>query len=202
MKAQEIAADSLLTSHQVGHLLQVNPSSINKWVKDGRIRAFRTPGGHRRIRASDLVQFLQEHDMPVPRSLRGATRRRLLVVDDDPRQLTAITRMFKPYQATIDLMVVDNGIDALVQIGRFQPHLAILDVFMPEVDGIEVLKRLKANPETKEVDIIVASGQLTPEIEKKALESGAKLCMHKPLDIGRVLEQLDIEVREPLSAAP
>ena len=61
--------DKLLTSHQVGELLQVNPSSINKWVNDGRIQAFRTPGGHRRIRVADLVAFLEKHKMPVPRTL-------------------------------------------------------------------------------------------------------------------------------------
>ncbi len=202
MKAQTIAADSLLTSHQVGSLLQVNPSSINKWVKDGRIRAFRTPGGHRRIRAADLVVFLREHEMPVPRSLQSATRRRLLVVDDDPRQLASLARLFKPYQNFVDLLVVDNGIDGLVQLGRFQPQLAILDIFMPQVDGLEVLKRLKANAETQKIDIIIASGQLTPELEAKALAAGARLCMHKPIDIARVLTELGIELEERYAAAP
>ena len=55
MTEQKIDADRLLTSHEVGALLQVNPSSINKWVNEGRLAAFRTPGGHRRIRAGDLV---------------------------------------------------------------------------------------------------------------------------------------------------
>ena len=54
MTKPDILPDSLLTSYQVGALLQVNPSSINKWVKDGRIPAFRTPGGHRRIRRLDV----------------------------------------------------------------------------------------------------------------------------------------------------
>ena len=84
VKAENIAPESLLTSYQVGSLLQVNPSSVNKWVKDGRIPAFRTPGGHRRIRAADLVLFLQEHSMPVPKILNNAAKKRLLIVDDDP----------------------------------------------------------------------------------------------------------------------
>src|SRR6478735_6141277 len=95
MKAEQLVPDSLLTSYQVGALLQVNPSSINKWVKDGRIRAFRTPGGHRRIRAGDLVAFLNEHKMPIPTSLTQASRRRLLIVDDDARQLESLQRTLK-----------------------------------------------------------------------------------------------------------
>src|ERR1041384_3525255 len=89
-KAQEIRADSLLTSYQVGALLQVNPSSVNKWIKDGRIEAFRTPGGHRRIRAADLVAFLRPHNMPVPGSLAAASKRRLLVVLNDEAQCAVL----------------------------------------------------------------------------------------------------------------
>jgi excisionase family DNA binding protein len=71
MIEQKIHADRLLTSHEVGDLLQVNPSSVKKWVNEGRIAAFRTPGGHRRIRVADLVEFLNRHAMPIPRPLAG-----------------------------------------------------------------------------------------------------------------------------------
>jgi excisionase family DNA binding protein len=70
MKA--ITTDTTLTSHEAAALLQVNPSSIVKWIKDGRLHAYRTPGGHRRIRAADLVTFLIKHQMPVPRELEPA----------------------------------------------------------------------------------------------------------------------------------
>lgn len=70
MKA--ITPDTTLTSHKAGALLQVDPSSINKWIKEGRIAAYRTPGGHRRIRAGDLVGFLIKHQMPIPRELEPA----------------------------------------------------------------------------------------------------------------------------------
>lgn len=60
-----IDAERLLTSHEVATLLQCNPSSINKWIKAGRLAAFATPGGHRRIVARDLVLFLQAHGMPI-----------------------------------------------------------------------------------------------------------------------------------------
>src|SRR3954468_12254120 len=97
MKSEDILPDSLLTSYQVGALLQVNPSSVNKWVKDGRIPAFRTPGGHRRIRAGDLGSFFNEHKMPTPTSLTQPSRRRLLIVADDARQLESLQRALKPY---------------------------------------------------------------------------------------------------------
>ena len=142
---EKLSPDSLLTSYQVGTILQVNPSSVNKWVKDGRIAAFRTPGGHRRIRAADVVAFLREHDMPIPKNLEDAARRRILWVDDESNELRAIARLFQEHEKLYELKTIENGIDALVAIGSYRPHLVVLDVRMPEVDGIEVCRRLKEN---------------------------------------------------------
>jgi excisionase family DNA binding protein len=184
--------DKLLTSHQVGELLQVNPSSINKWVNDGRIQAFRTPGGHRRIRVADLVAFLEKHKMPVPRTLSSISRRRLLVVDDNQKHLEALKRRLKTHADRVDFATASNGIDALVQVGAFKPHLIVLDVFMGELDGLEVCRRLKANPDTRGIDVIMTSGQLTPTVEEDAARAGAMRCLPKPLDLGLVLEQLGL----------
>lgn len=64
-----ITPETYLTSHECGAMLQCNPSSINKWVKEGKIPAHTTPGGHRRIRAVDLITFLTTFKMPVPATL-------------------------------------------------------------------------------------------------------------------------------------
>jgi len=193
-KISHIDADSLLTSYQVGVLLQVNPSSVNKWVKDGRIPAFRTPGGHRRIRASDLVGFLNKYSMPVPNTLVNAARKRLLIVDDDIRQLDAMQKVLKPYAGRIEVLLVDNGIDALIQAGAFRPHVMVLDVYMPNLDGIEVCKRMRELEATKEAKIIINSGDLSPAIEEKAKAAGAHVCLPKPIGLPVILEALDISV--------
>ena len=200
-KSEIIAPESLLTSYQVGSLLQVNPSSVNKWVKDGRIPAFRTPGGHRRIRAADLVAFLQKHSMPVPQSLHNAAKKRLLIVDDDPKQLSALERLFKAHRSRLEVRYASNGIDALVQVGAFQPQMVLLDVYMSELDGIEVCRRLKANPETEAMSVVIVTGQLTPEVEKSALEAGAHRCMHKPIDVETVLQVMGLGDSQLSSAA-
>jgi excisionase family DNA binding protein len=187
-----IPLDELLTSSEVGELLQVNASSVKNWVNEGLISAFRTPGGHRRIRVADLVEFLALHKMPVPKELEHVSKRRLLVVDDDTAQLRAIARAFKPHAARVQLELAHNGIDALVRVGSFRPHLIVLDVFMPELDGLEVCRRLKTNPETKHIGVMVASAHLTHEVERNALHAGARRCIDKPVEIAVILEELGI----------
>lgn len=191
----KIASDQLLTSSEVGDLLQVNPSSVKKWVDDGLLVAFRTPGGHRRIRASDLVSFLVHHHMPIPADLQDASKKRLLIVDDEVDQLKALARSFKRFADRVEVTTTSNGIDALVLVGSFHPHAVLLDVYMPGIDGLEVCRRLKKNPATKDVQIYVVSGSFTAALEQKALEAGASKCLAKPIDV-RVLLNLLYPPRE------
>jgi excisionase family DNA binding protein len=57
------AKDRLLSSQEVGRLLKVTRTSIWKWIKEGRLPAYRTPGGHHRVRATDLAQFLRRNSV-------------------------------------------------------------------------------------------------------------------------------------------
>ncbi|MCA1664426.1 MAG: response regulator [Myxococcales bacterium] len=192
MTEQNIHAERLLTSHEVGDLLQVNPSSVKKWVNEGRIAAFRTPGGHRRIRVADLVDFLHRHAMPIPGKLAGASKRKLLIVDDDLVHLRALERRLKPYRSRVHLELVQNGIDALVMVGSFKPDLIVLDVYMPELDGIEVCRRLKLKAETRHIGVIVNTAHLTRSVEENALSAGAVTCVSKPMDLKVLLEHLGL----------
>jgi excisionase family DNA binding protein len=190
---QKLHADRLLTSHEVGDLLQVNPSSVKKWVNEGRIAAFRTPGGHRRIRVSDLLDFLNRHAMPIPRPLAAASKRRLLIVDDDAMHLRALDRRIKPYRSRVDVQLTQNGIDALVLVGSFKPDLIVLDVYMPELDGLEVCRRLKLRPDTRHIGVLMNSAHLTKAVEENAVEAGALVCVQKPMDLKVLLEHLGLQ---------
>src|SRR5581483_11780916 len=190
----------LLTSSEVGDLLQVNPSSVKNWVNEGLISAFRTPGGHRRIRVADLVAFLDQQKIPVPKKLEHVSRRRLLVVDDDPMQLRSMAREFRRHESRVQVALVQNGIDALVMVGSFKPHLIVLDVFMPELDGLEVCRRLKTNPDTKHVGVVVNSAHLTPEVERSAINAGARRCLPKPVEVAVILDELGVALPSRKSA--
>lgn len=56
-----------LTSHEVAKLLKANATSINKWADDGKIKSYRTPGGHRRFALGSVAAFVEAYQMPVPR---------------------------------------------------------------------------------------------------------------------------------------
>ena len=174
-------------------MLQVNPSSVKKWVNEGRIAAFRTPGGHRRIRVADLVDFLNRHAMPIPPLLASVSKKRLLIVDDDLIYLRALERRIKPHRAGVHVELARNGIDALVMVGSFRPDLIVLDVYMPEVDGVEVCRRLKLKAETRHIGVIVTSAHLTTLVEASALAAGALSCLPKPIELKVLLGHLGLQ---------
>jgi len=97
-------------------------------------------------------------------------------------QLRAIERVLRD-QHEVDLTVADNAIDAMIAVGALKPDLVIMDILMPGLDGIEACRRIKANPETRDIQIVLASAMMTPELERAARHAGARRVMAKPVDL-------------------
>lgn len=172
--------DRVLTSNEVASLLQVNRSSVNNWVREGRLPAFRTPGGHRRVRVSDLVSFAMSHGMPLPQDVGGNRPRRVMIVDDEAPILNATRRILEQQAIGLVIATFENAIAALLNIATFRPDLIILDIFMPALDGLEACRRLRAQPDTAGIQLVITSGALTDDLRRQADELGALACLAKP----------------------
>ncbi|QSQ20156.1 response regulator [Pyxidicoccus parkwayensis] len=179
--------DQLYTTHDISRLLQVDPSTVSKWIDRGILMAFRTPGGHRRVRSADLRTFLITHQMPVPEELGSGTVR-LLVVDDERPVLEAIKRAFKPYAAQVELQTTTSGVEALLLVSEQKPHGMIIDLNMPDIDGLEVCRRIRARKQMEGVRLITMTSLHSPEVVEQSKQAGALACMAKPLDVQEVLE--------------
>src|SRR5258708_36329240 len=110
---------SYLTSHEVARLLGVSASAVLSWIDRGWIKAHRTPGGHRRVEELELIRFLRERNMPVPRVLTGVER--LLVIDDEPAVLKTTRRVLKHRAPDLTLESSDGAVAGLLKIGTFRP---------------------------------------------------------------------------------
>lgn len=65
-----LSAKTVLTTHEVASLIQVNNSSVNYWTEKKGLKCYRTPGNHRRITVADLAEFLTAWQMPIPFVIR------------------------------------------------------------------------------------------------------------------------------------
>ncbi|OPX34815.1 hypothetical protein B1H10_02705 [candidate division KSB1 bacterium 4484_188] len=102
----------------------------------------------------------------------------VLVVDDDHEQ-AKITKMLIERNG-FHSKFTTNGQEALEIIQTKTPRLVILDLMMPEIDGLRLCKIIKENPETSEIRVIVYSGKIYEADRRKALALGADLFLTKP----------------------
>lgn len=180
----------VFTSHEVASLVQVSPSSVLKWIEQGKLRAFRTPGGHRRVASDELVEFLRAHHLPVPPELEGE-RVRLLVIDDEPTYLRSLGALLQKHDSRVEVSLAENALDGLLKVGLQRPQVVLLDSYMPGMDGLEVCRRLKESVETQNIAVLAMSGRHSAELEKKFLEAGAAAFLAKPFQPAAVLSKLE-----------
>jgi len=117
---------------------------------------------------------------------------RILVVDDDPDILQFVQMNLELDGFRVD--VADGGQSALDQAAERPPDLMLLDIMMPEIDGLTVLRRMRSDPPTASVPVIILTARSLAEDRVKGLDLGADDYITKPFD----LEELVARVRTVL----
>ena len=119
-------------------------------------------------------------------------RKLVLIVDDTPTNVAVISGVLKDSFRT---KVATNGDKALaIATGAEKPDLILLDVMMPGMDGFEVCRRLKANPDTREIPIIFLTAKTDAVDEVKGFEVGAVDYIHKPFSAPIVLSRVKTQL--------
>jgi len=171
----------IFTVFQASKFCGVSPKTIINWIDAGHIEAYRTVGGHRRIKAAMLEDFMRKQGIPIPETGEETERKRILIVDDDPIIVETIVQALEEDVNDYEVISAADGFEAGLQVNHFKPNLLILDIMMPDIKGYEVCERIKANPETSDIKIMVLSAYLDEEKFKKMKEYGADACFSKPL---------------------
>jgi excisionase family DNA binding protein len=196
-----MAGKAVFTTFEAAKLCHVSPLSIINWVNAGRLPAFRTPGGHRRIRREDLARFMRENGIPLPEELRdGSGRPRVLVVDDEHLIRDVIAENLAHRATPFDVVTAADGFEAGRLIATFRPDVVLLDLRMPGLDGFQVCRTIKADSETASTIVIAMTGYHTPETEARIVECGAVRCVAKPIEPSAIAAVIDTVLEEAVAA--
>jgi excisionase family DNA binding protein len=189
-----VLKDKLLTTGDVARYCQVSPVTVFRWIKDGKLKAYTTPGGHHRVRQSDFRTFLISSGMPIDEGFfSGRTHKHILIVDDEPDVIEIVSRALK--EGPYELETATDGFEAGMKLSDFKPDLLILDLMMPRVNGFEVCELVRSNSTHHQVKILIVTGYANEENIARALEAGADDYLAKPLNI----HELQQKVKEMLS---
>src|SRR5262245_20926246 len=127
--------------------------------------------------------------------MSNSSKKLILIVDDTPTNVKVITGLLKDLFRT---KVATSGERALeIATGAETPDLILLDVLMPDMDGFEVCRRLKANSDTREIPVIFLTAKTDAVDEAKGFDVGAVDYIHKPISppvvLARVKRQLALQ---------
>ena len=176
------------TTFEAAKICHVTHHSIKNWIKQGLIRASRTPGGHYRILEDDLDAFREEYDM-FPRD-KGPSKRRVMIVDDDPDARELIENILS--SEGYELIKVSNATEVGLKAAQLTPDLILLDFLMPHINGFDVCKALRDNELTRSIPIMAVTCLSKEDDIERIFECGADEYLPKPFKV----EQLQEKVQE------
>jgi excisionase family DNA binding protein len=184
------------STSEVAKYCHVTPDTIRKWAEAGRIHVFKTPGGHRRIRREDLLQFLRENSIPIHDELDAAGLR-ILIVDSERSVAAVIRRFLDRTRNAFQIEVVFDAFDAGRMIATLRPNVVFLDYRLPGADALDVCRRIRELPDLPGVRIILVGSLPEGDMAVRAVEHGASACLSKPFtpdDLRRALARVGVEV--------
>lgn len=174
-----------LTPSEVAEALLVSPATVRQWASSGQLKAELTPGGHRRFLRDEVEAFARRRRSRADKrggAERGRQPLRVLIVDDDRPLCEYLGVLLTTLGEEVVSETAFDGFEAGLKVAAFKPHLMLLDLYMPGMDGFEVCRRIKEKPETRSIRVVGISSQLSDENRQRILAAGASHCLAKPLD--------------------
>lgn len=119
--------------------------------------------------------------------------RNILVIEDysDTRQLISVLLKKRGY----NVIEAEDGMEGFLKATGTKPDLIIMDLALPQMDGIEAARRIHETPKLSHVPIIALSAYLTPAVEEAVLEAGCVEMFPKPFDFESLLDCIDATLK-------
>ncbi|MGH8252371.1 MAG: response regulator [Steroidobacteraceae bacterium] len=174
------AEPQVCSTRDAADRLGVSLRTVQLWCEGGLLRAWKTPGGHRRTLNSSVEELLKRRGSEIARRAPGGSYQ-VLMVEDEPDFRRLFELHLRTWDLPIELQSVPSGFDALVRIGASRPDLLITHLRMPGIDGFEMLRALRTSGAISELAVIVVTALTGHTIaERGSLPDGATV-LYKPL---------------------
>jgi excisionase family DNA binding protein len=174
-----------LGTFEIAKRCHVTPTTVYRWIKGGKLRAFRTAGGRNRVLESDLKEFLRSLDLPSSS---------VLIVDDELSTRRLMRRLIENAYPKVEIYEATDGYEAGFKTRDLRPSLVILDLILPCIDGIKVCRIIRKSPDLNRTKILAVTGYKAEKSRRVFLRAGADAFLTKPFStddfvktVGRLL---------------
>lgn len=180
----------VLTTGEVAKICKVAPRTVTKWFDSGQLRGYRIPGSKdRRIPINQLMRFMKQNHMPLD-TIMHFTQTRVLIVDDEV-DIVDMLQTLLAREASYDVHSCHTGFEAGLLAEKTRPHVILLDIHLGDVNGRDVCKAVRMNPELQMTKCVAMSGQLTDADAATITQSGFDRYIKKPFTIQQVIETIE-----------
>ncbi|MCG3204857.1 MAG: Chemotaxis response regulator protein-glutamate methylesterase [Elusimicrobia bacterium] len=160
-----------LGTFEIAKRCHVTPTTVYRWIRGGKLRAFRTAGGRNRVLESDLAEFLRTLNISV---------RRVLIVDDELPTRRLMRRLIEHAFPKVEIDEATDGYEAGFKTRDLRPDLVILDLLLPSINGIKVCRIIRKSPNLKGTKILAVTGYKAEKSRRVFLRAGADAFLTKP----------------------
>ncbi|MBI4971688.1 MAG: response regulator [Candidatus Omnitrophica bacterium] len=196
--------DEFFTTFEVAKLCYVSPGTVIRWIREGKLPAAVTAGGHRRVRWEDLLVLLNSMKMPIPdefmtaKNTNGSKGIKMLIVDDEMYIRKMIRFVIANDFPEIEVEEAVDGFSAGWKAFSHMPDLIILDIRLPGMDGFRICELIRKMPELKHTKIIAITGLPESETKEKIMKLGADDYLVKPFDLDELKNKIVEQIGERL----
>jgi len=168
----------IFTTYDAARICSANIASIKNWIAKGLLRAFRTPGGHYRIKRRDLELFVQKYNMPYP--FAAKPQKRIYVLDSAAATGKLVAKLAPGHSVTS----FKDTLEAVLSIGIDRPDILVFEYGAKGTEGQRVLELLQGSPDTRNIQLVVYTRGLS---QSKTME------LRKRWNIEEILDKRDGE---------
>jgi excisionase family DNA binding protein len=183
------SSEEVLGTQEAAKRLGVSVRTVQLWVENGTLEAWKTPGGHRRILRSSVEDTLRSRALP--QVAAASDRLRVLIVEDDLVMQSYYAALFEILRPDAELTMAADGFEGLVELGKVAPMLMLVDVDMPGMDGITMLRRIVTRKIGGDITIAVVTGLDEQQLAKRGRIPAGIPVFPKPLSVERLSELLE-----------
>ncbi len=182
-----------ITPKQAADRFGVSPVTIHNWIEKGTLKAWRTPGGHRRItmKSVDALFRLRE------RELCGDPEEpvfSVLVVEEDPLLLKSYEMRFRSSRLPLEILTAASGVEGLVQAVRTTPDCLIADLTLSDVNGFAMMRKLKSDLELHGILAIAVTNLDQREVQQHGGLPDDVEYFQKPVPFARLVGRIRDEI--------
>jgi len=174
-----MARRDVLSTWEAGKYCNLSPYTIRHWVNSGQLKAYTTPGGHRRILRQDLDDFLKAHRMPMPADFREGKRRFLALV---PEELGGLPDLLESWSPDLEARATSSPFEAGLALVSYAPDVFLVDLDDPRWDGVSVCRLAHDSPQVSHVRFTALTRHAAVEPFEALQQAGVLAIFSRPID--------------------